>query len=305
MSITLRAPTRPGPTFRRSTRHRQGDLRRDEGSAADLHARARGRGGVRRRRPVRRPGPAADRSRSLRVPDAGLAGHRHRRPRRAADGRRTGRDGLPQDLADASARTGSSSAAPRRATGWSTNSSRCSASTWCRAPRRPTRSTTRSPPGWPSPSSGRAPCSTASTSRSSRRRTPRRRTCASTPGWPPTGWASGCCRRSGPTPWSTWIGRPGAPTSPSWRASPASTPRRTTASSTRCVAPRQAFVEAGALATDHGHLLADTTPMEADAARALYSRVLDGEEAERRRGRRLRREHAVPDGRDVVSRTAW
>jgi glucuronate isomerase len=39
---------------------------------------------------------------------------------------------------------------------------------------------------------------------------------------------------------------------------------------------RAAFVEAGARATDHGHWLADTTPMEANAARDLYSRVLDG-----------------------------
>jgi glucuronate isomerase len=41
---------------------------------------------------------------------------------------------------------------------------------------------------------------------------------------------------------------------------------------------RAAFVEAGACATDHGHLLADTTPMEADAANSLYSRILGGEE---------------------------
>jgi glucuronate isomerase len=39
---------------------------------------------------------------------------------------------------------------------------------------------------------------------------------------------------------------------------------------------RQAFVEAGALATDHGHLLADTTPMDADDARRLYERVRGG-----------------------------
>jgi len=44
-------------------------------------------------------------------------------------------------------------------------------------------------------------------------------------------------------------------------------------------ARRAAFVEAGARATDHGHLLADTTPMEDTSARALYSRVLGGEEA--------------------------
>jgi glucuronate isomerase len=42
---------------------------------------------------------------------------------------------------------------------------------------------------------------------------------------------------------------------------------------------RAAFVEAGARATDHGHLLADTTPMDTSAARELYSRVLGGAEA--------------------------
>src|SRR5215212_968806 len=41
---------------------------------------------------------------------------------------------------------------------------------------------------------------------------------------------------------------------------------------------RAAFVEAGARATDHGHLLADTVPMEVGAARELYSRILGGEE---------------------------
>ncbi len=41
---------------------------------------------------------------------------------------------------------------------------------------------------------------------------------------------------------------------------------------------RAVFVEAGARATDHGHLLADTTPMEAGAAAELYARVLGGKE---------------------------
>jgi glucuronate isomerase len=41
---------------------------------------------------------------------------------------------------------------------------------------------------------------------------------------------------------------------------------------------RAAFVEAGARATDHGHLLADTTPMDVTAARELYSHVLSGAE---------------------------
>jgi glucuronate isomerase len=42
---------------------------------------------------------------------------------------------------------------------------------------------------------------------------------------------------------------------------------------------RAAFVEAGARATDHGHLLADTTAMDVRAAQELYSRILGGEEA--------------------------
>jgi glucuronate isomerase len=42
---------------------------------------------------------------------------------------------------------------------------------------------------------------------------------------------------------------------------------------------RAAFVDAGARATDHGHLLADTSPMEPNAAQQLYSRALDGEDA--------------------------
>jgi glucuronate isomerase len=41
---------------------------------------------------------------------------------------------------------------------------------------------------------------------------------------------------------------------------------------------RAAFVEAGARATDHGHLLADITPMEVNAAGELYGRVLGGAE---------------------------
>jgi glucuronate isomerase len=39
---------------------------------------------------------------------------------------------------------------------------------------------------------------------------------------------------------------------------------------------RAAFVEAGGRATDHGHLQADTTPMEVNAAQELYSRILGG-----------------------------
>jgi glucuronate isomerase len=42
---------------------------------------------------------------------------------------------------------------------------------------------------------------------------------------------------------------------------------------------RAVFVEAGARATDHGHLLADTTPMDVNAARDLYARVLNGADA--------------------------
>jgi glucuronate isomerase len=42
---------------------------------------------------------------------------------------------------------------------------------------------------------------------------------------------------------------------------------------------RAAFVEAGTRATDHGHLLADTAPMEVSAVRELYSRVVGGADA--------------------------
>ncbi|MDU0315032.1 glucuronate isomerase [Phycicoccus sp. M110.8] len=42
-------------------------------------------------------------------------------------------------------------------------------------------------------------------------------------------------------------------------------------------ARRQAFVEAGGLATDHGHLSADTTPLPSAEAAALYERALAGE----------------------------
>lgn len=41
---------------------------------------------------------------------------------------------------------------------------------------------------------------------------------------------------------------------------------------------RAAFIDAGARATDHGHLLADTTPMDPNTARELYTRVLGGAE---------------------------
>jgi glucuronate isomerase len=42
---------------------------------------------------------------------------------------------------------------------------------------------------------------------------------------------------------------------------------------------RAAFVEAGARASDHGHLLADTSPLESNAADELYGRILGGAEA--------------------------
>ena len=59
---------------------------------------------------------------------------------------------------------------------------------------------------------------------------------------------------------------------------------------------RAAFVEAGARATDHGHLLADTTPMELERSPwAVLPHSRRGA-AEPGRSRRVRREHALPDG---------
>ena len=62
---------------------------------------------------------------------------------------------------------------------------------------------------------------------------------------------------------ATSTGRAGVPTSPSWRGCPASTPTTYDGFLDALRARRAAFVAAGARATDHGHLLADTTPMEA------------------------------------------
>ena len=63
---------------------------------------------------------------------------------------------------------------------------------------------------------------------------------------------------------------------------------------------RAAFVEAGARATDHGHLLADTTPMEVERGPRALLRVLDGAEATQAEVDAFAAEHALPDGRDVL-----
>ena len=68
---------------------------------------------------------------------------------------------------------------------------------------------------------------------------------------------------------------------------------------------RAVFVEAGALATDHGHLLADTTPMDVARGRGAVRPGPGRGGPDRGRGRRVRGQHAVPDGRDGLSRTAW
>ena len=101
--------------------------------------------------------------------------------------------------------------------------------------------------------------------------------CSTTRSSPPTAWASACCRPSGRTPWSTSIGRPGAPTSPSWRRCPGSTPRPTTASSTRCVAPR-GLRRGGCPGHRSRPLAGRHHPDGGNAARELYSRMLDGAE---------------------------
>ena len=80
-SLQLDLIVLPFPTEQRSIARR---LWRDVGSAPDLHARACGAGGVRRRHAVRRSGAAADRSRSLCIPDACFAGHGARSPGGAA-----------------------------------------------------------------------------------------------------------------------------------------------------------------------------------------------------------------------------
>jgi glucuronate isomerase len=67
---------------------------------------------------------------------------------------------------------------------------------------------------------------------------------------------------------------------------------------------RAAFVAAGARATDHGHLLADTTPMEVSAARELYDACSVGRSRVRRRSTRLPRTCSTRWLR-CPARTAW
>ena len=99
------------------------------------------------------------------------------------------------------------------------------------------------------------------------------------PSSPRTAWASGCFPPSGPTP-CAYLDRP------TWRddvAELAKVSRVDTGTYEGFLealrARRAVFVEAGARATDHGHLLADTTPLDDGAAGQLYSRVLGGEDA--------------------------
>ncbi len=129
-----------------------------------------------------------------------------------------------------SARTGSSTAAPRRAIGWSMSSSRYSGSTWCPALKRPMQSMTRLLLVWRIRGSVPAHCWTGSISRSSQPQTLPFPVCSIMRSSLPTVWVSVCCPPFGRTRLCTWIGRPGAQTSPSWRPCRGSTPPRTTAS---------------------------------------------------------------------------
>ena len=192
-----------------------------------------------------------------------------------------------------SPRTGTCSAARPRGSGWSTCSSTCSASTRGRRPRPPTRLYDHiAGAARRARSSGRARCSTGSASRSSRRPTP---PTADLADHADAGRAEGWGERVVPTfrpDALLHVDRPG------WRAGRRAARERVgrrrsarTATSLRALeARRRAFVAAGARATDHGHLLADTTPLRARrGASGSFAAALRGDvdaAADARRSRR-------------------
>ena len=230
--------------------------------------------------PVRRPGAAADRPRPLRVPDAGLPGHRARPPRGAAAATAArsspthGRSGVR------SARTGScfrghalallaGTRAGRGVRGrpGAERRNRRRHLRQDRGLRRRTGLPTPGPAG-PLPDRGHL-----------HHRRGHLGPGAARAGSRPTASASGCCPPSGRTPWPTSTGRPGATTSPSWRRSRGSTRRRTTASSTPCVrgAPPSSRPAPGPPTT----ATCWPTPPRWRRARPgeLYARILGGAEA--------------------------
>ena len=243
------------------------------------HARPRRRRRAGARRAVRRPGAAARHPGPLRHPDAGVPGRAARRlgVARRWTARRRGRPTRARSGA-ASAPTGTLfRGTPTRF--------------WLehelvevfgvderRRPRPPTSSTTSCPTGSRSRGSGPGRCSSASASRSWRRPTRRAPPWRTTPTSPPTAGAGASCRRSGPTRSCTSTGPAGAPTSPGWRSGRGSTiggygdlPRALRA------AARARSSAAGARATDHGHLSADTTPLSAAEAARIFAAALRGE----------------------------
>ena len=117
-----------------------------------------------------------------------------------------------------SARTGGSSAARPRATGWNTRPSRNSGSIWSRAPKRPTPSMTRSPlrgRPWVRSAGAARPLQYRSQSTTDSATSDLRHHAKLAA----DGSGNAFFRPSGQTPCLTLIDRPGAPTSLSWRTS--------------------------------------------------------------------------------------
>ena len=171
--------------------------------------------------------------------------------------------------------------------------------------RPPTRSTTRSPSGWPRTPSGRARCSSASASRCWRPPTTRATTSPRTPRSPPTPRGpAGSSRPSGPT--ATWSRR--ARLAPTRSAGSARSADVDTGDYAGYVAAleerRRHFIAHGATSADHSHDdAAHRAARDRPRRRASTTPALAGD-GHAGRGDRLPPPHGAGDGPDVVRRRA-
>ena len=236
-------------------------------SPADLPlispARARRPGAAGRRRAVPRPGPAAHRARPLPDPDAAQPGH-PARPARACP-RRDGapvRDRRPGDLAAASPRTGTCSAAPRRGCGWSRPSPRSSASHTPLGPDTADEvydalaARLAEPEFRPRALFERFNIEVLATTESPLDDLAAHAKLAAD-GWGGPGGRVITTFRPDDVVDMEWR-RLGRPASTGSASSPARTPARTPATWPRCGRAGQAFIAAGATSSDHGHPTART-----------------------------------------------
>ena len=193
-----------------------------EGPADRLAARPHRSALVRRGPAVPRSGDALRRARPLHFPHALQPGRSARAARHPGRDGRRGRRPIRAPSGGSSPSTTISSAARRRASGSTMSSRRCSASPSGSRPQRRTSISTASAKRWRSRSSGRARCSSASTSRSIATTDSPLDPLAASPGDPRSPAGTGASSRpTGPTPSSIPISRAFGPTSSASASSPA------------------------------------------------------------------------------------